>query len=81
MFYVYMLLMKNNEIYTGFTSNILRRLKQHHTGNGGRTTKINGVQYLVHLETFFKKIKATKREVEIKGFNRKKKIPTDLFYY
>ena len=74
MFYVYMILMKNNNIYTGHTNNIFKRFLQHYNGIGARTTRNFGVKKLLHLEFFKTKKEAIGRELKIKEMNKQRKL-------
>jgi len=61
MWYVY-IIGKNNKFYTGITTDIKNRLRQH------------GKPPLIFQELHRSKEEAAKREREIKGWNRKKKM-------
>ncbi len=66
-------------IYTGYSSNIARRLHQHLTGKrfGSRptyTSQFKGMLELGYLEAYTTEREARKREDEIKTFSRDKKI-------
>jgi len=74
MWYVYILECQNKTLYTGVTDNIDRRVEDHKKGNGGRYTKIAGVNKLLFKEEFGSRIEATKRESQIKGWTRRKKL-------
>lgn len=71
-FYTYTLYsLKDKKIYNGFTSNLVRRLKQH---QGGRvtSTKHRRPLILIHAEKYISKRDAKAREVFLKsGFGRK----------
>ncbi|MFC1571835.1 GIY-YIG nuclease family protein [Candidatus Margulisiibacteriota bacterium] len=73
-FYVYILECANKTLYTGITNNLERRLKQHQEGKGGHYTGYNhGVKIRYH-ETFKTRSEAAKREAQIKGWPRTKKL-------
>ena len=74
MWYVYILECKNGDLYTGITNNIERRIEDHKQGNGGRFTKVFGVNKLLYKEEFKAKAEAVKRETQIKGWTRRKKL-------
>ncbi|MDP3149195.1 MAG: GIY-YIG nuclease family protein [Ignavibacteria bacterium] len=62
MFYVYILRSeKDGKRYIGFTSNIDRRLLEHHTGYVTSTKNRRPLQ-LIHSEEFSNKIEAEQRE-------------------
>jgi putative endonuclease len=62
-------------LYVGSTSNFSRRLHQHnHSKSGAHYTKIRRPVKLVYLENFGTLKQARKREAELKGWNRVKKL-------
>ena len=75
MYYIYILTNKNNKVlYTGVTNNLKRRLNEHKNKLVEGFTKKYNVNKLVYFETY-KSIKtAIKREKQIKGWLRIKKI-------
>ena len=72
--YVYFMSNKNNTVlYTGITSNILKRVHQHKTKTfKGFTSKYN-CDKLVHFEEFEDINLAIEREKQLKAGNRKRK--------
>jgi putative endonuclease len=65
---------KTGVLYTGVTSDVLRRTYEHkNNSKRGFTGKYN-VKRLVHFEPFSDVSMAIEREKEIKGWLRKKKI-------
>jgi putative endonuclease len=73
MHYIYILLCNNNKFYTGYTNNLKRRLQQHQKSEVKYTSNLLPIK-LVHYEKYKTKEEATKREKQIKGWVRKKKI-------
>ena len=73
MWYLYITKNQNGAFYTGVTSNLERRLKEHHKGKGGHYTKHNRPQKLLYKEQFDSKAEAQARESQIKRWGRKKK--------
>lgn len=71
--YIYILQTKNNQLYTGYTTNIERRFKEHQSGIGAKFTKAFGAKELLYHEEFKTKSEALKREWEIKKMSRKQK--------
>ena len=61
MYYTYNLLMVNNEVYTGFTSDLKRRMAEHKTGNNKTTCRHLPVE-LIHYEAFLNEHDARRRE-------------------
>jgi putative endonuclease len=66
-FTVYILLFKNNSDYTGYTSDVERRLQEHKNGNGGKYTRMHPPKRLVYEEKFDTRSEAMRRELEIKS--------------
>jgi putative endonuclease len=74
MSYVYIVKCKDNTLYTGFTTDIERRITEHNNGVGSKYTKGRRPVKLVYLEEFDTKGEAMSREYEIKTFSREKKL-------
>jgi len=74
MYYVYLVLCKNSSIYTGVTDNVKTRFGRHKAGTGGWHTKLYPAIELLHIEKFETKQEALKRERQIKGWRREKKL-------
>ena len=74
-FYIYILSSNNNNVlYTGITSDLIRRVYEHKNKLfPGFTGKYN-VNKLVYYEVYFDPVSAIEREKQIKGGSRKKKI-------
>lgn len=72
--YCYILECVDGTLYTGWTTDPERRVKQHNKGVGARYTKTRRPVKLVYLEEQPDKITALKRERAIKALPRKKKI-------
>lgn len=64
----------DGSFYTGVTSNIKRRFTEHKTKSGGWHTKIHKAIKVLYTETYPTKDKALKREKQIKGWRREKKL-------
>jgi putative endonuclease len=67
MYYVYVLKNQAGNHYVGYTSNLLRRIKDHNSGKS-RRTKRKGPWRLVHREEFPTTREAQKRERQIKRY-------------
>ena len=61
MYYVYILLLSNKQLYVGITNNIRRRLREHELGKSLFTKNRLPVK-LVFCETFINKNDAQRRE-------------------
>ncbi len=73
-FCVYILKCQNGSLYTGLTSNLSRRINDHLSGNGSQYTKDAEAQNLVYHEIYNSKPEAAKREKQLKGWSRAKKL-------
>jgi len=58
MYYVY-ILNNNNKFYIGYTENLIRRLKEHHSGRGDK---------LIYYEAYLSKKLAIQREYKLKYY-------------
>ncbi len=71
--YTYILKCKDGSLYTGWTNNLERRLKDHNEGKGAKYTKARRPVELVYYETFSTKEEAMSREYAIKRMKRSEK--------
>lgn len=76
MWFVYVLCCKDSSLYTGATNNLDKRLSEHQRSLGGRYTRSHLPVRMVYSEKLPTRAEALKREVEIKSWNRGKKIKT-----
>jgi putative endonuclease len=76
MWFVYIILCQDGSLYTGYSNNVKQRFLDHRTGKGGHYTRSHKPVRVVHQEQFATKSEALKREIEIKGWSREKKIKT-----
>lgn len=74
MCYVYILRCSDNTLYTGWTTDINKRLKCHNNGKGAKYTRCRLPVELVYFEKYEDKSSALKREYEIKQLSREKKL-------
>lgn len=72
--YVYILKCSDGTLYTGWTTDVDRRLKKHNSGNGAKYTRARLPVQLKYYEQFETKQEAMKREYEIKQLTRKQKL-------
>lgn len=81
---IYIILCSDNSLYTGITTDIERRLRQHATGRGAKYFRGRQPRRLLYLESGHTRSTACKREAEIKSMKRADKcllvssISTDL---
>ena len=73
-YHVYILECLDGLFYTGLTGNLEKRLTEHKEGRGGPITKNRRPVKLVYKEKLKTRKEAAKREKEIKGWRREKKI-------
>lgn len=71
--FVYILQSADGKYYTGYTTDLERRMAQHKTGRGAKFTRGFGFKKLLYHETLTSKSAALKREAEIKRWSREKK--------
>lgn len=71
---VYLLECRDGTIYTGITTDIVRRLAEHKEGIGSRYTSSRKVKRLLYTEKHKDRSSASKREAEIKRLTRKAKL-------
>lgn len=60
-------------LYTGWTTDPKRRVKEHNAGRGARYTRVRRPVRLVYLEEVTDHSSALQREHTIKGFSRRRK--------
>jgi putative endonuclease len=73
-FYVYILLCSDGSFYTGYTQNIDARARLHASGKGARYTRAHKPKKVAHVELFDSRVKAMKREREIKKMTHQQKL-------
>lgn len=73
-YYVYMLRCADDTLYTGYTDDPERRLRVHNAGKGAKYTRSRLPVELVYREALGDKSAALRREREIKGLTREKKL-------
>ena len=73
-YFCYILECADGSFYTGWTTDPLRRLKQHNAGRGARYTRAHRPVKLVYVEEASDRAAAMKRESAIKSLPRAKKL-------
>lgn len=71
--YVYVLECSDGTFYTGYTTDIDRRVREHEAGEGAKYTRGRTPVSLVHVEEFDSRSAAMSREHEIKSLSRTEK--------
>lgn len=73
-YYVYIVKCNDDSLYTGISKDVVKRVEQHNISYlGAKALRGKRPVTLVHKETCNSKSDALKRELEIKGWPRKKK--------
>ena len=72
--YAYVLLCADNTLYTGWTTDLEKRLKAHNEGRGGKYTRARTPCKIFYYEEFDDKISAMRREYAIKQLTREQKL-------
>lgn len=70
---VYLLQCADDTFYTGITTDLERRLKEHNQGTASKYTRCRLPVSLIYWEPAENRSAATKRELEIKKWQRAKK--------
>ena len=72
--YTYVLECRDGSLYTGWTNDLEKRIRDHNDGRGAKYTKSRRPVRLVYFEAFETKKEAMAREYEIKHMSRQEKI-------
>lgn len=72
-YFTYILRCNDGTLYTGWTTDVKRRLNEHNKGTGSKYTRARLPVKLVYYELHNSKQDAQKREYAIKQYNKKKK--------
>ena len=72
--YVYMVRGSDESLYTGITTDLERRVKEHNSKQGAKSLRGKLPVTLVYFEKRTDQVDAAKREREIKGWLRIKKL-------
>jgi putative endonuclease len=70
---VYVIECADGTLYTGYTTDVERRVAEHDAGEGAKYTRGRTPVELVHTESFESKSAAMSREYEIKQLSRREK--------
>ena len=73
-YFVYIMTNRSKTLYTGVTNNLVRRVREHKTGNGSGFSAKYRLDRLAYFERFEDIRNAIEREKTIKGWLRVKKI-------
>ena len=72
-YFVYILEASDGKYYTGYTSDLSKRMDRHKNGIGAKFTRGFGFRRLLYYESYPTKSEALKREAQLKGWPRAKK--------
>ena len=72
--YVYILRCNADSLYTGWTTDLERRLSEHTAGRGGRYTRMHRPVEMVFTEEHPTRSAAMQREAAIKRWKRSRKL-------
>ncbi|WP_071933149.1 GIY-YIG nuclease family protein [Halodesulfurarchaeum formicicum] len=80
MHYVYLLHCGDGSLYTGYTTDVRRRVAEHRAGEGAKYTRGRGPLTLRRVEAYRSRSAAQSREYEIKQLSRpaKTRLVPDL---
>ncbi len=74
MYKLYVLLCADNTLYTGITNDLAKRLDVHRSGKGSKYVRSRIPFRLVYQEELPDRSTALKRELQIQGWTRKRKL-------
>ncbi len=74
MWYVYIIECSDGTLYTGITTNLERRMKQHNSGKGAKYTKVRRPVVLRKAFEAANRSEASKEEYRIKQLTRIEKL-------
>lgn len=72
--FVYILKCADDTLYTGWTSNLEKRVKHHNSGIAAKYTRGRRPVELVYFEEVLDKSSALKQEAKLKRLTRKQKL-------
>jgi len=72
--FCYMLRCRDGSLCVGITNDVALRVEKHNRGLGPEFTKRRRPVELIWNQEFLDRFAAREREVELKGWNRKKKL-------
>lgn len=72
--YTYIVKCRDSSLYTGWTNDLERRIREHNTGKGAKYTKSRRPVVLAYFEAFETRQEAMSREYAIKRLKRADKL-------
>lgn len=77
MYYVYILKCDDSSFYVGLTTDLIKRIQDHQSGDGAQYTRLRLPISLQYSEQFKSKKEAENREQQLKRWSRAKKEAPD----
>ena len=75
MWHIYILQCADDTLYTGITTDLIRRIDEHnHSAKGAKYTRARRPVVLVYSESCESRSSASSRELELKKLSRKQKL-------
>lgn len=74
MHYTYMVKCGDGSLYTGYTTDVQRRTREHNLGRGAKYTRSRRPVSLVYYEEYETKTEAMRREYNLKQLTREEKL-------
>lgn len=71
--FVYVVECADGTLYTGYTTDVERRVAEHNTGEGAKYTRGRTPVELVHVESYASRSAAMRREHRVKQLTREEK--------
>ena len=71
---VYILECNDGTLYTGYTTDVTRRIMEHNEGKGSKYTRSRLPVHCIYIEEYHDKSEALKRELQIKKLSRPQKL-------
>lgn len=72
--YIYIAETGSGHLYTGVSNDVVRRIEMHNSGKGAKFARIHGQFRLVYISGPVTKSEALKKEIQIKGWSKIKKL-------
>ena len=72
--FVYIAKCSDQTLYVGISNDVKKRIEKHNSGKGAQYTKGRTPLKLIYTEKHKNKSEARKREIQLKGWSRKKKL-------
>lgn len=73
-YYTYMVVCRDGTLYTGYTDDLVQRMRKHNSGRGAKYTRSRLPVRLVYWEKYASKQQAMRREYAIKQWSRQQKL-------